>query len=258
MTIHISDELLSAYVDGELEQAERAKIEQAITHDARLAQRVAQRRALRGRLRNVFDGTLRKPLPRRLVNAARPDAADGPAKIIDLARVRAERARRTERQRVAIPRRAVVAIAASLLLGLGLGVLIEHVAAGTDPTEYRDGALFASGSLNHALSAQLSNAGAAATAIRVGFSFRARSGVYCRTFVLDHSPALAGLACRERQGWRVLTLLGADAPVAANAQPSRLPGPAMPPALLQAVNDRISGEPLDAPAEAKARRNSWH
>jgi hypothetical protein len=32
----------------------------------------------------------------------------------------------------------------------------------------------------------------------------------------------------------------------------------LPPALLQAVNERISGEPLNAAAEAKARSNGWH
>ena len=33
---------------------------------------------------------------------------------------------------------------------------------------------------------------------------------------------------------------------------------AAPPLLLQAVNERISGEPLNAMAEAKARGNGWH
>jgi hypothetical protein len=37
----------------------------------------------------------------------------------------------------------------------------------------------------------------------------------------------------------------------------RLAGSALPPPLLQAVNERISGEPLDAQAEAKARSNGW-
>ena len=89
-------------------------------------------------------------------------------------------------------------------------------------------------------------------------SFRARSGDYCRTFVIDNGRALAGLACREQQQWRVLTLLGTDSPASPGSQAYRMAGSSMPPPLLQAVNERISGEPLDAAAEAKARRNDWH
>jgi hypothetical protein len=38
----------------------------------------------------------------------------------------------------------------------------------------------------------------------------------------------------------------------------RMASSSLPPALLQAVNERISGEPLNAAAEAKARNNGWH
>ena len=259
MSTHITDELLAAYVDGELSEAERARVEQAIARDARLAQRVAQQRALRGRSRKAFEGVLREPVPQRLVNAARLEPLSGPAQIIDLARVRAERARRPERRRTPIPRRAALAIAASLLVGLGVGLLAEHLIVSAGPTEYRDGALLASGQLNRALNDQLASAAPGASAVRIGLSFHAKSGGYCRTFVLDDNRALTGLACREQEHWYILTLLGAEASVsAAGSQGYRMAGSAMPAALLQAVNERISGEPLDANAEAKARRSGWH
>ena len=105
MTTHIPDELLTAYVDGELEGPEHARIEQAIALDAKLAQRVARHRALRGRLRKAFDGALSEAVPQRLVNAARLPAG-GPAQIIDLARGAPARARRTEKPPMQIPRRA--------------------------------------------------------------------------------------------------------------------------------------------------------
>jgi hypothetical protein len=249
MSTHIPDELLIAYVDGKLGEAERVRVEQAIAHDARIAQRVAQQRALRGRLRNVFDGVLRESVPQRLVNASRLDSSAGPAQIIDLARVRAERARRPERRRVPIPRRAVLAIAASLAVGLSAGFLIDRLLAGGALIEYRDGALLAGGLLDRALSEQLAGATAARSAVRIGLSFHARSGGYCRTFVLD--SGLAGLACKEPRQWRVLTLVGTDAPGRAAGSP--LPAP-----LLQAVSERTSGEPLDAASEIKARHNAWH
>jgi len=258
VSTNIPDDLLAAYVDGELSESERAQVEQAIARDARLAQRVAQQRALRLRLRNAFNG-VREPMPQRLLNAARLEPLSGPAQIIDLARVRAERARRAERRRPQIPSRATMAIAASLLLGLGAGLLLEHLFVSAGPTEYRDGALLASGLLNRALNEQLASAAPGSSAVRIGLSFRSRNGGFCRTFVFDNHRSLTGLACREQQRWHILTLLGADASASAGSAPGyRMAGAAMPTALLQAVNERISGEPLDADAEAKARRAAWH
>jgi hypothetical protein len=257
MSTDIPDDLLTAYVEGQLSDAERARIEQAMATDVRLAQRVAQQRALRGRLRNVFDSALRESLPQRRVNAGRVDAAGGPAQVIDLARVRAERARRPERRRLSIPRRATTAIAASLIAGVGVGFLIQRLMESAAPTEYRDGALLASGLLNHALNEQPSGAASGSGAVRLGLTYRAKGGGYCRTFTLDHGHGFAGLACREQHRWRILTLIASD-PIAGGAPISRATGVELPPTLLEIVTERTSGEPLDASAESRARRSDWH
>jgi hypothetical protein len=259
MMTHIPDELLTAYVNGQLDDAGRARVEQAISQDARVAQRVAQQRALRGRLRNVFEGILREPAPKRTVNGYRPEGPAGPAQVIDLARVRAARARRPERRRLSIPRRATTAIAASLLAGVGAGLLIQRLLASTAPVEYRDGALIAGGLLNRSLNEQVAGVIPTSNAVRVGQSFHAKAGGYCRTFTLDNGHTLAGLACREQQHWHVLTLLSTEA--AANAgspQLFRLSSSALPAPLLSVVNERTTGEALDAASESKARRNDWH
>jgi hypothetical protein len=259
MITNIPDELLTAYVNGELDEAARARIEQAISQDARVAQRVAQQRALKGRLRNVFEGILREPALRRTVNGSRPEAPAGPAQVIDLARVRAARARRPERRRLSIPRRATTAIAASLIAGVGAGLLIQRLLASAVPVEYRDGALIASGLLNRSLNEQVSGLTPTSTAVRVGQSFHAKAGGYCRTFTLDNGHALAGLACREQRQWRVLTLLGTDvAASAGSAQLFRLSSSTLPAPLLAAINERTTGEALDAAGESKARRSDWH
>ena len=116
----IPDEILAAYVDGELGGAERARVERAIARDARLAQRVAQQRAQRER-RN---GAVEQSLPQRLPHAGRRTGAAGPAQIIDLASVRAERARRGNARS---PRSRRFPMAAALLAGLALGVLIARL-----------------------------------------------------------------------------------------------------------------------------------
>ena len=243
MTNYIPDDLLSAYVDGELDGSERARVEQAIAEDARLAMRVARQRALRERLR--------APLPQRLVNATRLEGNPGPAQIIDLARVRAARARRTDRRRLPLPGRGMLAVAASFLMGAGAALLIEHVLGSSELTEFRDGSLLASGALDRALSEQLSSDQPGPAAVRIGLSFHSKSGGYCRTFELQTSHALTGLACGDRQHWRILTLL-------ATGGTPRTSGSTPPAALLQTLNEHISGEPLDASGEAKARRDGWH
>jgi hypothetical protein len=283
---------LAAYVDGELEGAERERIERAIAEDAQLAHRVAQQRAQRDRVRGVFDGVLREAVPRRLAQAAKRAAPVGPAQVIDLARVRAQRARRGNNgQRQLKVRR--YSIAASLAVGLVGGALIQWLSAPAALTEIRDGSMLAHGALARALNEQLAGSPASAAQVRIGLTFRARSGSYCRTFTINGSRALAGLACRTQQQWQVLTLIGADSPavagpivavaaagagvgssagggsgvggpgvggagVVANGQNLRLSAAMLPPALLQAVDERISGEPLNAAAELKARNNGWH
>ena len=255
--MNIPDELLAAYVDGELEGAERVRIEQAIAQDAQLAQRVAQQRALRERLRGAFDGVLQEAVPQRLAQAAKLGAPSGPAQVIDLARVRAERARRGNGQRIVKVRR--FTIAASLVVGLMAGVLIQRLSAPGALTEFHDGSLLARGALARALNEQLAGAAPSAAEVRVGLTFKARSGNYCRIFALSGSRPLAGLACRDQEQWQVLNLVGAEgASVSGNGQNLRMAASSLPPALLQAVNERISGEPLNAAAEAKARNNGWH
>jgi hypothetical protein len=252
----ISDELLAAYVDGELEGAERARVEQAIAQDSQLAQRAAQQRALRERLRGAYDSVLQQAVPKRLAQAARLAAAPGPAQVIDLARVRAERARRGSQRSVKVRR---LTIAASLVVGLMAGVVLQRLSTSAALTEFHDGSLLARGTLARALSEQLAGAAPAGAEVRVGLSFKSRTGNYCRTFAVSGSHLMAGLACRDQEQWQVLNLVGTEgAGGPGNGQNLRMAASSLPPALLQAVNERISGEPLNAAAEAKARNDNWH
>ena len=257
--MNIPDELLAAYVDGDLQGAERARIEQAILHDARLAQRVAQFRSSRARRR--FDGALHEPVPQRLMQSARSASRPASAQVIDLARVRAERKRRNERRRLLQPQR--LAIAAGILGGLLVGALAERLVAGGAMTEYRSGMLLAGGPLAQALTDQLTDQAVPAAGVRVGMSFKSRSGDYCRTFEMTGEQSLSGLACREQDRWRIVTLVGERA--RAGMVSSLAAGPAVaagPPhvaaLVLQSAQARMSGAALDAQAEARARSSDWH
>jgi hypothetical protein len=254
--MNIPDELLAAYVDGELDGAERARIEQAILHDARVARRVAHYRSQRARRRR-FDGVFsQQPLPQRLLQTGRSAAPTGTAQIIDLARVRAERKRRTERHRFLQSHR--LAVAASLIGGLLMGMLAERLITSDALTAYHDGALVARGVLAQALDNQLAGSPMPGSEVHVGLSFKAKSGNYCRTFAVTDDHVLAGLACRAGSEWRVLTLVGTAADAGAIAGKRMAAATATsPPVLMQAVRQRISGAPLDARAEARARGSDW-
>ena len=111
------------------------------------------------------------------------------------------------------------------------------------------GQLVAQGELADALDRQVGGAGGGPA--RVGVSFAARGGGYCRGFVYGSS---AGLACREGREWRI--------PVLSETTPQleggyRQAGSALPPAVLDAIDARIDGAPLDAAGEEAARRRGW-
>jgi hypothetical protein len=249
----IPDEQLRAYLDGELEGSERARIEQAIQTDARLARRVAQFRARRSRLHGGLDALRQESISHRMLQPGRSVAATGSAQVIDLARVRAERKRRTERNRLRLSRG--MAVAGSLAVGLLLGLLVQRLLPDGTLTHYRDGELFAHGALADALDEQLGSTPLLGSSVRVGPSYRGKGGHYCRTFFVREVHALSGLACREQQHWRVWTLDGTEGRTA-NLHVAR-GSAALPPAVAQAVSERTSGGPLDAQDELNAQRSGW-
>jgi hypothetical protein len=88
--------------------------------------------------------------------------------------------------------------------------------------------------------------------VSIGLSFETRGGGYCRSFSLPGSQT-TGLACRENGEWRI------PATAASNSARSDMhqAAGAIPPAILAAIEARISGDPLDAAGEASAARDGW-
>ena len=92
--------------------------------------------------------------------------------------------------------------------------------------------------------------------MRVGVSFKSKAGAYCRTFTTHESTTLAGLACRDHDDWHV-QVLAQTTSTPDNGTAYRQAGSALPKSVLQAVDDNIAGEPLDAVAEIAARDKNW-
>src|ERR1700760_3570855 len=128
----ISDETLMAYADGEADAATRARVESAMRDDPQIAGWVARHRAMRQAMQGAFADVLREPVPERLIAAARGQssapaaapAADTDDTVVDIASMLAAAAA-FKRQRNA-RRWQPVALAASVLLGVGLGFLAWH------------------------------------------------------------------------------------------------------------------------------------
>jgi len=241
MSMCISDETVMAYVDGELGETARAALDAAIATDPELARRVARHRALRGRLHQALDPVMQEPVPERLLAAARSVPMP--------------------RGTVVPPRRVPLAgwswpqwgaMAASLVVGILLAPLLWRQPAA--PVGVRNGQLLASGALAHALSEQLANTQPANAPVRMGVSFVSRSGNYCRTFILRDRSALAGVACRELEGWILRAVATASS---AETGEYRLAASSLPPGIERTVNDLIDGDPLDADTEVSARASGW-
>ena len=139
----------------------------------------------------------------------------------------------------------VGAVAASLVLGLGIGHLSR---APSGPVAMRGDTLIAQGALASALDSQLASA-QQGTAIRIGLSFQRKGGGWCRSFDGD---AVAGVACREERGWQVQQLVPGSGQGGAYRQASSADARVM-----ATVDALMVGAPADAAKEAAAKAKGW-
>ena len=264
-----SDDTLMAYAHGELDMATRRAVEQACSTDLALARRVAYYKTRRS---NAFAGFAPADDGQRM----RPPRQ---ATIVSLDAVRARReasqlaARKATRERRwSWPE----------WMALG-GVLVVGVLAGTFGLSYfqadepridlvgsHDGTLMAEGRLVTALEQQLAappgaagvatNAAArAAGAVRIGMSFVSADGSYCRSFASGSGTSeIAGLACKTGQEWRLALVMQNPRPAQSSGTAAATSAAAdIAPPVRAAIEQRISGDPLDAKAEQEAMQRGW-
>ena len=244
--MRFTDETLMAFADGELDEPTRRAVELAIRNDPALAAKVAQHRALRADVFGAFAPTLDEPVPPRLKDAVTQ------GKVVQLDAVRAARREAVAKRHWSWPEWG--AIAATLVVGVlagSLGLKGVQGDAQLATVVGADGTLVAQGVLATALNQQLASAPPADPHIKLGVSFVAKDGGYCRSFMLG---AAAGLACRNGSEWKI-PVIAEGAPGAAGAY--RQAGSAMPPAVLDAIDQRIAGQALDAKAEQAAAQQGW-
>jgi anti-sigma factor RsiW len=138
----LSDEILIAYLDGELDDAERRRVEGECEADPSERERLAQLASLAAMLRDAFAEILDEPVPERLIAAARGAATAPPeAEILAFAptgpgagrgAARRSRAVRPLLWRLGVP---IAASLASLLVGGGIGFYDGRFTAPASSTE---------------------------------------------------------------------------------------------------------------------------
>jgi hypothetical protein len=247
-----SDEILMAYADGELSEPVRSEVERALRADPALAARVAQHKAMRSRMSHVFANIVNEAIP------PRPQPGVGTGKVVQLNAVRAARQQQQQQQQVRERARWSWRQGAAVLAALVLGVLAGALGLRAFDDGGRilavsatDGALVAQGTLATALSRQLASGGGPGTRVRIGASFLARDGSWCRSFAIGAS---AGLACMAGGQWRI-PVLAEGAPGDPDA--SRQGAGDIPNAVLAAIDQRIVGAALGADDERAARARDW-
>jgi hypothetical protein len=243
--MNITDEILMAYVDGEVDDATREQIERAIAADASLRAKVEQHRSLRKQLSAAFDPVLAEPIPDRLTSLI---ANTQSGRVTDLSQARAMR---DERKTRLYRQPAWMSLAASVVLGIAIGFFAFNERNPAMLVAQADG-LIASGELEHALTNKIA-ADSSAARVHIGISYIAKSGEYCRSFAVTEG-AFAGFACRDDAAWRIRML--APTTVSQSGE-FRTASSAMPESVLTAITQDMNGKAFDAEEEAAARKKRW-
>jgi hypothetical protein len=260
----VSDDMLMAYADGEFDlpecSTERHAVEAAVKADPDLARRVEQHRAMRRRVGTLYAEVLREPIPESLLAAVRSVPTTlASATVTNIGAQRSLKSARAaaalDTARAAWRRRAWGAMAASLVVGAVVGHFTPTL-WGLGPISANRSGLIAQSSLHEALDHQLAANQSHTEEVQIGLSFRSKTGEYCRTFTLQEQQPVSGLACHQGAIWRIQALALAEIGIhtGGGLRPAASEVPA---AVRAAVEEQITGDPLDAQGELQAQQNNW-
>jgi hypothetical protein len=223
----ITDEMLMAYADGMLSQAEMRRVATALEEAPYLVERLEAFRCTQDRLRQPFASILALPIPQRLLSTV-----IGPSHgNVKQATVHAKRSLRAhlsaflDNSRAGSQRRLGgyfapgLAMSAVLVLGLAAGWLLHaRQFDAHDGVPFHVWGVTASKFMQDALDKNVGGetatvAGENSLSLTPVASFRSKDGEWCRSYektTVETKEKVVGLACRTTSGpWRVKTEVAA-------------------------------------------------
>lgn len=200
----VSDEMLMAYVDNELDAADARRIEEAAGRDASVADRLEQLRRMRTAIRDAYADLAAEPAPAELEGCVRALIEASEAARGTVTPLRAM----PPRPRVAAPAAGWALAASVAAVAIGIG---GYLAGSTQAP--RGGTAVALGPVGAQEVAQALSTLPAGEARALGqgrtlrpiVSFRDATGALCREFELapGTGATMLGVACRVDGAWRV-------------------------------------------------------
>lgn len=247
----ITDQLLMAFVDGELSPDLAALILSRLETEPDLLERLEQHQRLRRELSAAYGPVMGEPLPPTLTALLAREGAnlEPPVKPL-FARAKPEQGFAFSRFVGGWPIWAAAAAAA--VLGVGLSE-VRH--AGDPLIGSGDGRIVASGPLARSLEHDLA-ADAAGQGAKVMASFEDRSGRYCRVFMDGSGGHEDGVACKTDGRWLVIALANSGG-AAGPSNGYRQASSALTPAVAAAVDELQASAALTPEQERKARTQQW-
>lgn len=246
MTNDVSDEILSAFIDGQLDGAQRDELERRLAADPQLRTRLEELSKVDGLLREAFDPPDFAETPERFRALVERESAPS-----DKVRLFRPRARGLDwRMPIAASLALALSGAGGYWAGRGSVSGANLVAEAGSIQIGASTPLFAL--LEATPSATQRDAGALGV-FKPSIAYQAADGRFCREFELaEEANRLAGIACRNDESWRVEVLVAG-----ATAQDGYAPV-SDDNAALDGTLDRLGvGAPLTGEQEATAMSQGW-
>jgi hypothetical protein len=232
--MHIGEEELMAYCDGELDPIAAKRVERAASQAPDLQRQLEAHKSLRETIHRCFDPVMDEEIPDRLTRLLSAAPADNLLPF------------RTARRPAQPLWAKLVALAATFAVGIVAGQLTTGASG---PLAVEEDRLVARGDLHHALEAQLASNQPQDAPSRIGISFASQSGAICRTF---ETSALAGIACRKTEDWNLILTTPSERGSGGDYRQAGAPH-----IVMEAAQELIAGEPFDASEERRMRDSGW-
>ena len=244
------DTLLSAYLDGELDDDTANRVTERLAREPELMRRLEAMQGADEATRQAFATLDERPMPAAVLDMLGADASAPAASVVPFPR-------RIARNFAQLP----VALAASVALVAGFLASDALRDAPLDPYGISPAGVVASGSdlhelLEQGVSAEPQQFADGSTGLLV-LTFEDRTGDWCRQLVVDGGDdGIQGVACRRGGSWQV-EALSFGAPSAAGG-PFRQASGTTPAAVDSAIDALIgSRDPLGADEEKSVISISW-